>query len=479
MSKYFAFLYLFFFFYVQNIDAQIPQLWGMTSTGGIPYKTARPYGTIFKINLDGSGFDVTHSFDGYTGEAPNGNLIQASNGLLYGLTSIGGKNGAGIIFSIDPSNLNYVDEYDFDNTHGAEPFGSLVQDSNGILYGMTYSGGTYTDGVVFCFNPANNSYYDLHDFNFTDGAEPYFGSLIQATNGILYGLTNKGGSGSIGYGVIFSLNPSDSVFQVLYNFDGTNGQYPYGSLMQAANGKLYGMCHSNTTGGSGVIFSFNPDSNSYKALYTFGNPAQAYPYGNLLQMGATKLYGMTFSGGLLKNGMIFSFDIDSNTIKDIYDFEGLYSGAFPYGNLIQASNNKLYGMTYQGGIGIGNIFSYNIDSNSYTDIHDFNDTAGSNPLGSLIEITATAGINQLSSNNFQLLIYPNPSSSQINISCSINIDVLKIIDLLGQTIYVTHPKQRQFSFKLEHDGIYFAAITSGDKTITRQFSIISRCFFFR
>jgi uncharacterized repeat protein (TIGR03803 family) len=94
----------------------------------------------------------------------------------------------------------------------------------------------------------------LKNFDNTNGAHPN-GSLIQATNGKLYGMTSEGGS--INAGVIFSFDPSSYTYTKLKNFDGTNGGNPYGSLMQARNGKLYGMTRKGGSINAGVIFSFD------------------------------------------------------------------------------------------------------------------------------------------------------------------------------------------------------------------------------
>ena len=103
---------------------------------------------------------------------------------------------------------------------------------------MTVYGGSSGDGVIFSFDPSASTYTKLKDFDKTNGANPY-GSLMQASNGKLYGMTSGGGSSN--HGVIFSFDPSSSTYTKLMDFDSSNGAKPYGSLMQASDGKLYGM----------------------------------------------------------------------------------------------------------------------------------------------------------------------------------------------------------------------------------------------
>ena len=104
------------------------------------------------------------------------------------------------------------------------------------------------------------------DFDYTNGYLPY-GSLVQASDGKLYGVTQVGGSHN--YGVIFSFDPSASAYTKLKNFDYTNGAYSYGSLMQATDGKLYGMTDDGGSSNDGVIFSYDPAASTYTKLIGF------------------------------------------------------------------------------------------------------------------------------------------------------------------------------------------------------------------
>ncbi|HEX7415441.1 MAG TPA: choice-of-anchor tandem repeat GloVer-containing protein, partial [Bacteroidia bacterium] len=102
-------------------------------------------------------------------------------------------------------NAQYTKLVDFAlTTNGAEPLGSLIQASDGMLYGMTGYGGANTYGVIFQYNPATNTLIDKYDFNNANGGNPQ-GSLMQATDGMLYGTTSNGGANFDG--VIFQYNP--------------------------------------------------------------------------------------------------------------------------------------------------------------------------------------------------------------------------------------------------------------------------------
>ena len=117
--------------------------------------------------------------------------------------------------------------------------------------------------------------YKAKDFDSTDGAYPY-GSLIQARDGKLYGMAYGGGSND--GGVIFSYDLASSTYTKLKDFDFTNGSYPYGSLFQASDGKLYGSTSDGGSNDYGVIFSFDPITSTYTKLIDYDGTNGANPY---------------------------------------------------------------------------------------------------------------------------------------------------------------------------------------------------------
>ena len=136
-----------FFACIFSIQAQT--LYGTTFNGGNDGG-----GTINKFIPATNNLIVPKSFESFASNPDYTNFIQASNGKLYGMTAFGGSNGAGVIFSFDPSSSTYTKLKDFDNTNGAYPQGSLMQASDGKLYGMTFQGGSGNVGVIFSFDPS-------------------------------------------------------------------------------------------------------------------------------------------------------------------------------------------------------------------------------------------------------------------------------------------------------------------------------------
>jgi len=367
--------------YTNFIQASNGKLYGLTVSGGIGY------GTILSFDPSSHSFAILKNFDNTDGGYPFGALMQATNGILYGMTGIGGSNDAGVIFSFDPESGTYTKLKDFDGPDGASPGGgSLIQASDGKLYGMTSSGGNSGAGVIFSFDISSSTYTKLKDFDFaTDGGYPN-GGLVQASDGKLYAVTSSGGSSTFG-GVIFSFDISSSTYTKLKDFFDvdTDGFEPLGSLIEASDGKLYGMTAYGGSSGNGTIFSYDPSSSTYVKVKEFDGTNGANPFGgSLLRASNGKLYGMTELGGSKGYGVVFSFDISSSKITKLKDFN-VTNGAEPYGSLIQASDGALYGMA-NGGKGFdGVIFSFYIPSSKYAKLKDL----GSNKTGSYISASLT------------------------------------------------------------------------------------------
>jgi uncharacterized repeat protein (TIGR03803 family) len=152
------------------------------------------------------------------------------------MTYSGGSNNVGAVFSYNISTHkdSVLHSFSVDSTDGRFPYGSLIQATNGLLYGMTESGGRMSDGMLFSYNITTGLGSDLHDFGSIaqDGVRPE-GTLMQASDGNLYGMTSAGGSSFDG--IVFSYNPSDSAYSSL-SFNGVNGYIPYyGAMIEVQN----------------------------------------------------------------------------------------------------------------------------------------------------------------------------------------------------------------------------------------------------
>jgi uncharacterized repeat protein (TIGR03803 family) len=186
------------------IQATDGNLYGTTSQGG--------FGTIFRITTAGV-FTRLHLFSMSEGMNPDTALVQASDGNLYGTAFYGGTGGRGTVFKFGIHPLTGLTVlHSFDETDGSYPNGPLVQATDGKLYGTTYAGGGPIDfGTIFAIT-TSGSLTSLYNFcslpNCADGELPAAG-LIQGTDGTLYGTTTLTEAGVVGtvFGFSVGLNP--------------------------------------------------------------------------------------------------------------------------------------------------------------------------------------------------------------------------------------------------------------------------------
>ena len=370
--------------YAGLVQASNGKLYGITSKGGVDDRS-----TVFNITLDGK-LTTLYSFAGKDISCAAA-LIQANQGnLLYGTTSGGTNQDLGTVFSITPSGKKLKTLHNFAGKDGATPYTGLVQATNRKLYGTTLYGGTGF-GTVFKMT-LSGTLTPLYNFAGKDGANPA-APMVQATNGNLYGTTLYGGDltcNFIGCGTVFKITPSGTL-TTLYRFAGTDGSKPHGGLVQATNGKLYGTTYyggdlisCNT--GCGTVFEITPGG-KLTSLYSFAGPDGAHPYGGLVQATDGNLYGTTEEGGDPGRGTVFKIT-PSGTLTTLYSFcsqGNCTDGATPYAGLIQDTNGNFYGTTEGGGDnGRGTVFSLSVG------LHPFVETqTTSGKVGAAVKILGT------------------------------------------------------------------------------------------
>jgi len=180
-------------------------IYTMVSASGPDYMTA--YGAVVKVETDGTGFAVIHTFAGGVddGRAPYYGAMTLDGSVLYGMTVCGGDDDKGTVFKVNTDGTGYSLLHEFGAaSDGAKPYGQPTLVGN-TLYGMTYDGGAHNKGTVFKVDTDGTGYSVVHDFNNTDGANPYESFVLHGSS--LYGLATYGGSTGADGGVIFKLAP--------------------------------------------------------------------------------------------------------------------------------------------------------------------------------------------------------------------------------------------------------------------------------
>lgn len=359
---------------------------GVVNVGGTLYGLTSS-NVFFSIASSGTNFTVVHLFGTpITFGGGPGNTLLPYQGLLYGVMSGGGTHDSGVIFSFDPSDDTYHDLYDLNySADGSTPLGGLIN-VNGIFYGVTTSGGANDYGTLFSFDPSNDTFTKLHDLNLdTDGGRVY-GNLLDV-NGVLYGMTYAGGLD--GNGVIFSFDPAHDTFADVHDFNGDDGGFPNGSLINVG-GILYGLTTSKGVNNDGTLFSLNPSDDAFRVLHAFSAASDGSdPPGNLLDVGGV-LYGMTSVGGANDYGTIFSYDVSHDTFTKLHDFDSSTEGDGPYSSFVELGG-LLYSSTGEGGSGsVGTLFSFDPSDNAVTVLRSLDRVAdGAYAEGTFVNVGGT------------------------------------------------------------------------------------------
>jgi uncharacterized repeat protein (TIGR03803 family) len=369
------------------IEGKDGNLYGTLSAGG-----RKGEGVVFKLNKDGSGYTVLHSFTGYEngedGSSPQG-LAEGSDGALYGTTRIGGRPsgdlyplGSGTVFKVNKDGSGYRVLHCFPGLSGdgVAPWAGLVEGRDGALYGTTLEGGAKSAGTVFKLSKDGGGYRVLHSLfaSQTDGFKPMAG-LLAGSDGALYGMTDGGGSGNGRNGTVFKLNPDGSGYTILHSFPDKpgDGRMPRSSLLEGRDGALYGTTQSGGSKDAGTVFKLKKDGSGYRILHTFSGSLGLKPDPKGMMSG-------------VQNGVPTKFSDEGD-------------GSGPTG-LVIGSDGALYGTTeFHGRNGGGTAFKLNPDGSGFTVLHNFPGAEGDgqNPSASMVQGTdgALYGMTKISNTN--------------------------------------------------------------------------------
>jgi uncharacterized repeat protein (TIGR03803 family) len=321
-------------------------------------------GAVVKLTPSGSSYaeSVLNSFHGHIGAFPFGGLIADTSGALYGTTTFGGTGNRGLVYKITPSGSSYSETvlYRFGKyPDGSYPQGALLSDGTGALYGTTLGGGKYQRGTVFKLTPSGSGYAESIVYDFrggSDGAKPY-SDLSTDASGAFYGMTELGGNKN--HGVVFKLTPSGSGYteSILHRFAGfpEDGAYPVQSrLIPDGTGAFYGITSLGGARGFGAVFKVTPSRTGYSetVVHSFrGHPDDGSVPASLLLAHDAKFYGTTALGGLSNAGTIFELAPTGSgyIARVLYSFQNKLDGTSPIGLTVD-STGSLYGVTGAGGL---------------------------------------------------------------------------------------------------------------------------------
>ncbi len=356
---------------------------------------------------------VLVSLNGKFGAYPHSALLLGPKGVLYGTAYQGGRDNLGTVFVAEPpeghaSQWTVKALFNFNGKLGANPTGTLLADSAGALYGTTVNGGRNNEGVVFKLTPpaeGSSRWKEAVLYNFGDqsgdGANPY-GGLIFDGNGILYGTTETLGAAPDAAGTVFSLTPPSGgktawTESVLYSFGSKSddGANPYATLLLGKKGILFGTTMNGGSANNGTVFELKPPlagKNLWResVLYSFlGGADGVNPYAGVITDKQGTLFGTTANGGKY-GGVVFSLTPPKKGSKQWQEavLANLYQNG--YGGLIRGGNGVLFGATeYNGDNTAGTVYKLvppEKGSSNWqeSDVYDFGAGDGANPICNLI-----------------------------------------------------------------------------------------------
>ncbi|PYM12949.1 MAG: hypothetical protein DME18_10145, partial [Verrucomicrobia bacterium] len=367
------------------------KLYGTARNGGLHLN-----GSVFRLNKDGSGYEVLHHFDSGIGEGyrPEGTLIRANDGAFYGTTRKGGQGNIGSVYKLEPDGSAFATLRSFSvcGGDGSETSSRLLAATDRYLYGTTLKGGAYEFGAIFKVRNDGSDYRLLHSFGFDtrDGINPYEG-LSEDSDGVLYGATRYGGG--VDAGTIFKLNKDGSGYNVIHRSTGATGtgSLPTAGVIVGSDGKLYGRTLKGGITDGATIFRLNRDGSDFTILYdspvSGGN--QFYAYSGLIEGSDSRLYGNSSGDGDHAAGTVFRLDKDGSGYRVLHHFDTSGGdGNYPEGGVIEAGDGKLYGTTsYGGSFDSGVLFRIDKDGTGYSILHQFNSATNDAyyPVGDLHE----------------------------------------------------------------------------------------------
>lgn len=365
-------------------------IFGTTYSGG-----KYGFGTIFELTPNGTGGwseSVLYNFCPAAPSCTDGEnptftkVVFDSNGNLYGTTFSGGSLGNGVVFELSPSGStwNYNVIYNFaGQPDGANPINGLVIDSNRNLYGTTYNGGGGGNGAAFELSPTGKGTWTEQVIL---SMPTSFAGLAMDASGNLYGTTNT---------TVFELQPNGSggwFMSTLFTFSAqAQGTTPNGTPFLDSAGNIYGTTVAGGKNNLGVVYKLVKGSTgkyTEKILYSFGNNGTK-PYGGVVVDSASNIYGATTAGGKNGAGIVYElvFNGSSYQERSLQAFIG-ENGAVSYSTPLLDSGNYLYGTTFGGGSsGEGAVYEVNPHASTTTTacVSSLNPST----LGEAVTFTAT------------------------------------------------------------------------------------------
>ncbi len=333
-----------------SVDGGYPDVLALDGNGNLIGSTYRGGpnndGTLYEIRPGSNTRALLASFNGVNGANPYGNMVFDAGGNLFGTTYSGGASGYGTVFEVVQGSSAITLLASFNNTNGSRPQAALVLDANGDLFGTTDSGGAYSDGTVYEIAHGTSVITTLVSFNGSNGSDPVGGVILDA-GGNLFGTTYSGGTS--GYGTVFEIPSGTTTVATIASFNGTNGESPQSSLTLDASGNLFGTTTRGGANSGGTVFEIGHGTNAITTLAPLPTPTGVIPNSSALTFDSNgNLFGTISYGGIHGYGMIFEIPAGTSTLIPFYSFDDT-NGRYPNDGVLFDSSGDLFLCASNGG----------------------------------------------------------------------------------------------------------------------------------
>jgi len=418
-------------------------------------------GSLHKFDLDNSELEVIHAFDSENEITDPQALIEYKNRLIG--VSRGGRGGtttSGALFEISEefSKIDIIE--DFSNLDFSGPYGTLVN-LNGKVWGITSWGGENDLGVIFSYDGQGNF---VKQYNFDASAEGLASGLI-AWNNSIYGVGQYGPK----EGFLYEYNTINNEFDNIYNFDfvgESRSARPH--YITLDDNTIYGTIESTSVHAKGIIYKYDLENETFQILHTFEEANT--PSSKLIKV-EDRFIGTTKEGGSNDAGTIYSISADGSGFSIIYDFSGNGGEEEPAGNLL-ISGGKIWGATPYGGKYRGGVlYNINPDGTNFNVITQLSANNGGDMVA-LSKISTTYFGTPLSHSprKANISLSPNPASSAVRINTSgKKIKELRVYDINGRKKDLKWiPEMNILSVNTLSNGLYFVEILLEGPSDTSQ-----------
>ena len=309
-----------------------------------------PSGSDFSLSLSGN-LDVLHLFGSTGGANPFAGLTLGTDGNFYGTTSAGGTGQNGNLYRISPQGTFTALHNFLGGSDGASPLSPPIEGADGNFYGTT-NGNAGNPATIYKYSPSSGATSTLYQFDSLHALQVQF-ALVQGSDGYLYGVAELGGAN--GLGSVFKVSTSGELV-FCHSFTGKeNGANPFGPLIEASDGLFYGMTNSGGVKGYGTIFKMDREGH-ISTFFRFKPPTAVYPLGGLMQGSDGYLYGALWENTLPNLGSLFRISL-SGQYQQLYNFTATV-GESAVTALLQHTNGAFYGSAEYGGeFGYGTIYT--------------------------------------------------------------------------------------------------------------------------